>query len=593
MNDICRKNYTGMGYIINYSKALLPSGSKEPVSRYLKELPDVTPVIRRRIRQDGFSNYMKMKKPAYTLLISNRSLVTKALIFLLLLQVLYLGSCRNQTGKVPGSQAGEPMVAETTYQGIPDSQLIRFRTPAFRQIKTARLIINLDPGNAQDIKLPLKEDVSRLLSYAGIRENDSAYNMTVRINLTAKALSYEYKTRNSGGITGTHYTAARIAAEIAFELPSGSRIVKNSEYRSSPPEVIYEEHLTPGTAPFAEIYSIPLAKAFYECCYSSLGILPVIVSAGTGQEKYFSEQADSFLLSLKDGKAVLPMIAALENQSADWTRVNRSLVVALGRQADTTAVAPLFRILKSSVEEDRIAAEKALDDIDPHWPASARAVGLLPSLYPALSDHDSSLRLFTVHIMGRVRNRESLWYLILLSTDRDLNVRTAAREVMRVDFPHWASFEEAVRSIAYLVPFCASSDAGIRQSVEETLSAVDTGWTSSPGAAAAVPGLIKTLKDGDREARGNAAEVLGRIHDQRAVKPLIALLADDSRYTRERAIKALGDLGDRSAVKPLISLAEKDPEAYLTEAVRDALMRLTGKDPGADHKSWSRLKREN
>ncbi len=507
-------------------------------------------------------------------------------IVCLLLSGLYLCSCRNKERNHPGRTINDMPAASDISVGIPDSDLIRFRTKMFKNVETAKLVTDLDLGAAQGVDLPLKADVIRLLGYAGIQENDSSYDMTMLVKMTGEALDYEYREKNSNGISGKHYTAAKFSVEVTFELPSGYRITGKSEFRSIPPEKIYEKHLSPGTAPFAQVYSIPLARAFYQCTYSSFGILPVIEVAEANTWDHYGEQADSFLLSLKDDQVVTPMILALQRQAAVESKVNRSLLKALGRHRDTSAIKPLFLILKSHIEENRLAAEKALDNIDPNWTSSSQVLGLLPSLFSTLSDQDRFLRLSTVHIISRIKDRQSLWYLILLSTDEYLNVRTAAREIMNVNFPHWASSEEARRSIPYLVHFCCSKDAGVRQNVEETLNKIDPDWNRSPEALSVVPELIKLLENPDREIKGNAAEILGRIKDPGAIKPLIALLADDSRYSKERAIRALGELGDKSAIEPLIKLTKSDSEAYVVEAVRDALIMITGKDPGGDYKTW-------
>jgi HEAT repeat protein len=476
---------------------------------------------------------------------------------------------------------------------IPDSQLIRFRHQPFKNVKTARLIIKQDLGEAHGIDLPLKADVIRLLSYVGVRENESVYDMTVHLSLKGTALAYQYRKRNSNGIEGTHYTSVKISAEVTFELTSGYKVTCQSDYSFHPPETIYEEHLTPSTAPFAETYTIPLANAFYYSTYQSFGLLPVIEVASYKGWQHYGDQADSFLLNLNDNKACQSMIIALQHQAGIESHVNGSLIIALGRQRDASAIKTLFFILQSHIEENRKLAELALNNIDPKWPLSDQARELLPSLYPTLTDHDNNLRQSTVHIISMVKNRQSLWYLILLSSDQDLSVRIAAQKLLKSDFPQWASSEEARRSIPFLVPSCISKDAGIRQSVVGTLNSIDPYWIRLPETVSVVPKLIRSLENPDREIRGNSAEVLGRIKDPRSVKPLIDLLVDDSRYSRERAIRALGELGDKSAIEPLIRLAESEIESFVAEEVRDALIMITGKDPGADKKSWHRWAGQN
>jgi len=65
--------------------------------------------------------------------------------------------------------------------------------------------------------------------------------------------------------------------------------------------------------------------------------------------------------------------------------------------------------------------------------------------------------------------------------------------------------------------------------------------------------LIAGLQSPDWEVRGDAAKALGVIGDERAVDPLIHILLDDDNINVVAAvIRALGNIGDERAVDPLI-----------------------------------------
>lgn len=86
--------------------------------------------------------------------------------------------------------------------------------------------------------------------------------------------------------------------------------------------------------------------------------------------------------------------------------------------------------------------------------------------------------------------------------------------------------------------------------------------------ARAVTPLLASLKDSSPNVRMIAAYSLGEIGDARAVKPLIAILPDRSQDMRVRknAASALGRLGDRRAVLPLIDVLRREPNALKPEA---------------------------
>ncbi len=74
--------------------------------------------------------------------------------------------------------------------------------------------------------------------------------------------------------------------------------------------------------------------------------------------------------------------------------------------------------------------------------------------------------------------------------------------------------------------------------------------------APAVEPLIVELKN--KERRDQAAFVLGRIGDPRAVKPLIAVSKEKDEHIRRNAATALGQIGDPAAVEALITVLEDE-----------------------------------
>ena len=71
------------------------------------------------------------------------------------------------------------------------------------------------------------------------------------------------------------------------------------------------------------------------------------------------------------------------------------------------------------------------------------------------------------------------------------------------------------------------------------------------GDPAAMPALIKALKDPRDDVRGAAARALGEIKDPKAVPALIEALKDNSIFAHSMAVEALEKIKDPAAVPAL------------------------------------------
>jgi HEAT repeat protein len=93
------------------------------------------------------------------------------------------------------------------------------------------------------------------------------------------------------------------------------------------------------------------------------------------------------------------------------------------------------------------------------------------------------------------------------------------------------------------------------------------------GGEGVVEPLTQALKDSNAGAREMATQGLGACGDPRAVEPLCATLKDLNSEVRGMAAKALGQLADSRAVEPLVAaLCDEDEEVQV--AVADALGKL-------------------
>jgi hypothetical protein len=70
------------------------------------------------------------------------------------------------------------------------------------------------------------------------------------------------------------------------------------------------------------------------------------------------------------------------------------------------------------------------------------------------------------------------------------------------------------------------------------------------------------VEDSNYKVRVQAALVLGKLGDPRAVQPLIKALADQNKTVRGIAASALGHLGDQAAAEPLRGLLRRESDAF-------------------------------
>ncbi len=115
----------------------------------------------------------------------------------------------------------------------------------------------------------------------------------------------------------------------------------------------------------------------------------------------------------------------------------------------------------------------------------------------------------------------------------------------------------------------------IRESIRDAVTAIsrDPSLTLAVGQRT-VPALLWCLKTADPMVRTRAAEVLGFLHDPRAIEPLIETLdSDRDAGVRSAAARALGRLRAEEAKQPLLASLQ-DPTAAVGAAAAEALGHL-------------------
>ena len=96
------------------------------------------------------------------------------------------------------------------------------------------------------------------------------------------------------------------------------------------------------------------------------------------------------------------------------------------------------------------------------------------------------------------------------------------------------------------------------------------------GSDVKVEDLIRAVTDdGNYKVRVQAALVLGKLGDTRAVQPLIKALGDQNKTVRGIAAQALGQLGDASATDPLRALLKHETDPFVRGQAEKAVATLS------------------
>ena len=84
------------------------------------------------------------------------------------------------------------------------------------------------------------------------------------------------------------------------------------------------------------------------------------------------------------------------------------------------------------------------------------------------------------------------------------------------------------------------------------------------------------VEDGNYKVRVQAALVLGKLADPRAVRPLVKALGDVNKTVRAMAAQALGQIGDASAAEPLRAMLPNESDPFVRAQIDKALASLSG-----------------
>jgi HEAT repeat protein len=205
----------------------------------------------------------------------------------------------------------------------------------------------------------------------------------------------------------------------------------------------------------------------------------------------------------------------------------------------------------------------------------------LVTLTAALKERDKTARATAVQTLANVGDERAVPGLMLALLDADRDIREAATHALvKIGAGAVPLLCEALRQgVKDLRPRAADvlgyiADAGALAPLRTALADSDPCVRSAAVEAlpalkdpACVPAVLERLRDPDPRVRFSAVGASWKFGDPRAVPVLLELLDDPDRPTQTRACQALGDLGDEACLEPLMTLFRCDRAARLEAAL--------------------------
>ena len=184
------------------------------------------------------------------------------------------------------------------------------------------------------------------------------------------------------------------------------------------------------------------------------------------------------------------------------------------------------------------------------------------ALIKALKDNDWTVRRHAANSLGMIGDEEAVPSIIKALNDRDWHVRKYAAVAL--------GKMKDERAIPILLEALDDDDADVRWKAASSL--VKMGEIS-------VPLVINVFKTGSWRVRGRAAEILGKIGDERAVPVLIDSLShgkslEKHRHVRGKAAEALGNIGDKVALDILLKTFHEDEYKYVQDKAEEAINKI-------------------
>lgn len=176
-----------------------------------------------------------------------------------------------------------------------------------------------------------------------------------------------------------------------------------------------------------------------------------------------------------------------------------------------------------------------------------------------LKASDPALRRKAVFQLGSEEIEETAPFLIPLLTDGNKGVREAVVEALI------SIGGETI--IQDLIPFLRVRDASVRNAAVEIMMSI---------AGESINFLVPLLKDGNKDIRIFAADILGSSKNPEAAKSLIETLEDKNSNVRNAAVMGLGKLRPGQATLALLELLQQEEEEWVIFSAIESLVQIGG-----------------
>lgn len=455
------------------------------------------------------------------------------------------------------------------------------RNSVFCDAKTAKIVVTQSYESAEKVSLPVKEIITRLLQYAGIKSETINYDIVVSIDVLGGPIGKQY----TGTISGLQYSGASIKGTVIFETTKGEKYREEFNGVLSPPAIITNKFYTPDDAPFMEAFRNALPSIMISSFYKIFGLTPLtyalkdeledvrvaavialeiindkrtvelLIDALKDQDSDVRQAAALALGNIKDSRAIEPLIAVLPDQNSD---VGNAAAFALGKIKDDRALEPLI-VAQTYLFVEEIA-KGALNKINPNWRNTEAAKNAVPMLITALKNNDSRVRNAAAVVLANIKDKRAVEPLIeALTDDRGMTSNTYMVEwaLNEID-PNWEKTEAARNAVPGLI--IALKNPYLTQSVAKTLGRIND--------TTAVEPLISKLKVLTHSyAKIEIVYALGKLNDNRAIEALVSEIKNKDKFVRYAIVYTLGDFKDSRSVEPLINALLDDNDDVRKAAV--------------------------
>ncbi len=283
--------------------------------------------------------------------------------------------------------------------------------------------------------------------------------------------------------------------------------------------------------------------------------------------KQAKEMAD-LQMGLEEPPRLAEVRAEIERVRREQEQLRQGLSdqTALAARRDEKALGPLLQLLADADADARAAGARAVAAVAESLGTRGAlgedgpAARMRGPLVTALGAPEAGVRFWAARALGHIGGPGAAEALAAGLSDEDGSVRWQAARAL--------GYLRAGGAVPALLEALAHTSADTREAAAEALGSI-----GDPRAAAP---LASVLSDADEAAsvRLAAARALGDLSDRDTIPSLAQALHDGDAQVRAAAATALGEMAAPAAVQPLQELLEREQQAAVIDAARQALIQL-------------------